>query len=817
MSAKKVTNKSLGSKIAIALLLGCLAIAVSWAVTKLTFSRMLHTVHQLSTPNPKLQLVNSIFKDVVQLDQLQRAQALSGKATAYNPFLKESKQLRLRLDSLRLLSEGNETQIARIDSMKTILQQRDKVFLKYLGVRDDFIRNDTLAKQIRSLSEMISEESANVDSSLVTTEQRITRTTIEDVDTVAVQEEKQSFWDRLLNRKKAPEAIKVRQLIQEELNIKIDTLAHARSDSLIQELSNAITIADSGRNSKRSMLVSRQLQLNRSGNQLVSQLMGILQDMESEELVETQQSNMQATRAVNAGLEKMNIILVVFIGGGALLAFLIFADISRSNRYRKELIAAKEEAEELGQIKQRFLSNMSHELRTPLQAIVGMAEQIKMNNHARPQDINIIYHSSQHLLQTVNEVLDYSRIVSDTFVLENKDFNVKQLLDEVVDIMRLKLDSKGLQLVYDTQVDAQTNHTGDPFRLKQILYNLLGNAIKFTDKGTITLKVIQDNTDAQSRFTLTITDTGTGISSKDMERIFNQFEQGSNPLHRQQGTGLGLSIVKALVDAQKGTIDVESEMGQGTVFTVVLSYPISATVSHNRAAELPKAPFTGKVLIVDDDAFILQLCSTILSKYNIRHACYQSPIEALQKVNADTTLALLDIRMPQMNGIALCKELKNILPVSTRYVALTAQVLPDEKDNILSGGFDSILMKPFMEKDLVGMVYVNARDIPPAEVNTDETVEKDILQSYVAETSKDLTALRYAIYNNKPADAAEYLHRLAGRCSQMGDLGYSYRLRTMEQAIRKAGNWTDTGALIQLCEEVNDIIVINQRELSRFD
>jgi signal transduction histidine kinase/CheY-like chemotaxis protein len=813
----KKGGASLRNKIILALLLGCITIAVSWTLTKFTFSRMLATVHQLSEPNPKLQLVNHIFRDVVRLDQMQREQALQGKPRSYNPFFSESQHLRQSLDSLYLLTAGDMQQLSRIDSMKAILARRDKIFLNYLSLLHDFGRNDTIEMQMRSLSDLINNAAVDKDS-IVTTEKKITTTTIENIDP-KFRQEKQSFWERLTKKRKAPEVTKVKRLIQEELNIKIDTVAYARADSVVQELSKAISVAETDRSSKRNVLLKRQLQLNRSGNQLISQLLGILQDIETEELKSTQQNNTQATALVNRGLSHMNLILILFIGGAALLAFMIFTDIAKSNRYRRELIAAKEDAEELGHVKQRFLSNMSHELRTPLQAIVGVAEQIKMNDHAGAQDINIIYHSSQHLLQTVNELLDYSRIVSGRFALEYKAFNVKKLLDEIKDILRVQLDAKNLVLNYNVNIDASVDHMGDPFRLRQVLFNLLGNAIKFTDRGSVSLSAEQQDYKSRTVFTFTVADTGCGIIAADMDRIFNQFEQGSNLANQYQGTGLGLSIAKILVDEQQGSINLESTPGKGSLFTVILSFPKSGVKKETQPIPSTPCPaVNGTVVVVDDDAFILQLCDTILEKHRIRHVCYSSGLAALQAIPEDAKYVFLDIRMPGMSGIELSHALRQRLPGDACYIALTAQALPDEKDNILQQGFDRLLMKPFMEKDLLAILNTGDDITQTASVEgfieaEDEADNVRILQSYILQTQNDLAALRNAIDGNEPLQAAEYLHRMAGRCAQMGDADFSNRLRGMERAIRKENDWVDVHLLQELCIGAEHIININTERI----
>ncbi len=746
---------------------------------------MLGTVKQLSAPDPKLQLVNKLLRDVVRLDQLQRAQTIANPKK-YNPFLKDSRDIQLTLDTLYALSSGNEAQLKGIDTMRRILRQRDEIFVSYMNLRNDYIKNDTLTSQIRLLSEFIGNPDMKTDSSVVTTEKKITTTTIEDVDTNAT-EERPSFWDRLVGRKKAPEVKQVKKLIQEELNIKIDTLAMAREDSVIQQISMAISNVENDRSLQRNKLIGRQQQLGRAGNMLITKLLSTLQDIETAELNRTEQNNTAATELVDAGLSRINFILIAFILCTALLAFLIFTDIAGSSKYKKELIAARDEAEQLGQVKQRFLANMSHEIRTPLQAIVGMAEQMKDDTRVKIEDVDIVYRSSQHLLQIVNEVLDYSRISSGKIMLENVPFNIKSLVDEVKDIINAQAVKKGLQLNYESNLSATAMYMGDPFRLRQILFNILGNAIKFTDNGSVTLHVKEHKNVVHSLISFTIADTGIGIPEADISLIFEDFEQAnSSSTHTRQGSGLGLSIVRSLVETLKGNIKVSSQLNKGSVFTIQLPYEHADNTTKTSIHDATIDNYPGLIWIVDDDDFILRLCSAILTKHGVRHQCINKSTEAAtMPIPADLSLVFLDIRMPDMDGFELCNVLKEKTKgTHMRFIALTAQALPNEREHILTSGFDSILAKPFMENDLLAAITgYNDTD------NTNQSLlqfPKEIWQSFVNESRKDVDIIQVAIQHNDAPVISEHLHRLAGRMGQLNFTDFALNIRKAEIATRSS-------------------------------
>jgi signal transduction histidine kinase/FixJ family two-component response regulator len=815
----KKYSKSISRKLIVAVLLGGIAVLSSWVITRITFDKILGTVNKISRPNEKLKLVNDVFKDVIRLDQLQRAQSLNNSIKTYNPYLNESKRLQYRLDTLSDLVSNNPMQVARIDSMKIILTERDKLFLNYLKLRANLVKNDTLTQQIKSLSQIITNASVNTDSSVVTTEKKITTTTLQPVDSSnAGEESKGNFWDRLLGRKKEREVAKMQKLIVEELNIKIDTLALAKEDSVMQKLSETITNVEAERTGTRNVLVNKQMEMIRSGNVLVSQLFSILQDIEAEELHNSEMDTRTATELANSNISRINLVLIIFIVGSGLLIFLIFTDIARSNQYRSELIAAKEEAEQLTQVKQRFLSNMSHELRTPLQTIIGFAEQMKGKADVKQDEVNIIYQSSKHLLQTVNEVLDYSRITSGKFTFINTPFNLYQALNDVTEAVRIEAMRKGLVFNTDIDIPQQEEYLGDPFRIKQILYNLLGNAIKFTSAGSVSVTASGTQRPGRNTFTFQVSDTGIGIPEEDVDRIFNQFEQSSTPQNNPiDGTGLGLAIVKELVEGMNGTIAVESKEGAGSTFTITLQLGTAKESSKQRKQIKPtdiQLQFAGSVWVVDDDPYILQLCKTIFEKNNIEHICFPDPYALLNyQYTSHPTIIFTDIRMPGITGIELCRQLKereDMKPV--KIIALTAQALPSEDQQQANDCFDDMLMKPFLEEHMLQVLAEYS--IVPKQLIVDKTETGDIdlgssfsnvikmtdgepellntiIETFINETSSDSIALNTALKDGNTNDTRHYLHKLAGRCGQTGANEIAKNARRMEIEVSKAATLTD--------------------------
>ncbi|MBA4055695.1 MAG: hypothetical protein C0490_13350, partial [Marivirga sp.] len=295
-----------------------------------------------------------------------------------------------------------------------------------------------------------------------------------------------------------------------------------------------------------------------------------------------------------------------------------------------------------------------------------------------------------------------------------------------------------------------------------------------------------------------ISDTGIGIRQEDIAKIFNQFEQANALINRNYGgTGLGLTIVKSLVEAQGGKLEVTSEPGHGSTFTVKLSFEKAAetsTLKHKiQRGRLPL--YTGKVIVVDDDTMILRLCTLILQKNEIRYITYDDAKKLInQKADPEVTHILMDIRMPEINGIELCHALRKKYNSTTRFIALTAHVFPQERQQLIDEGFDEVLSKPFHEQELLNLFGVSITEInnindESNEVNLtnlrsmtmgDEPLFQSILSQFMEETENDLCQLNEHIKTMNPGPMREIVHKLAGRLGQVGVESLSVTLRSIE-------------------------------------
>lgn len=788
---KQKTGSKVYYKIFFIFMASAVALGLAYVISRVAFDEMLNKVDKVSTPNEKLRLVSRISRDILQVDQLQRAQILN--TSNYSGYAKESDDILLALDTLENLYSSHDVQSQRIDSIRILLKERDQLFNSYVQVRKNLVDNQAFASQIENISSLI-QSAPQSDSTIVTTEKKITTRTVEPAE----KEDKSNrgFLSRIFGgrNKETPTIPSAPRTIQEELDIQVDTIKNVRADSAEKKIDQAIQSLAQRQIQRSSNFVNQEAELTFAGNILVSNMFSILHEVEKEAMLQMELENLDARNVVNQSVQRIAYILLTFFIISVILIYFILDDMRKGAAYRAELERAKNEAEYHSVAKQRFLSNMSHELRTPLQSIIGYTEQLR-NQHSNNEKVNVIHQSSEHLLQIVNEILDYNMLNSGKFSFQEEVVDIKKLGQELIDIMKPQADRKNIDLALTARTFGEGLVIGDAFRIKQILFNLVGNAVKFTDIGEVLLQIVATDYGDKTDISFRIQDTGPGIVESDLKKIFNEFEQSTNAdsgVHF--GNGLGLTIVKTLVEAMGGEIKIKSIVGKGSVFTVSFSLPTmkeALKTDQDNPLLTPVSAFSGEVWVVDDDNYILDLCDTILSKYGINHRVFHSPIDAMATPNNERPdFILTDMRMPGMTGKDLHKEFRERYGSSVNIIAFTAQALPEERKEILSFGFDGLLLKPFKELDLLTILGLEADTEPLKDAanelietilsNTDEHIRPKVIKLFKDGTKNDMAELKSNILSDDIYQTEFLLHRLAGRTAQMGEESIAFILRKME-------------------------------------
>lgn len=382
-------------------------------------------------------------------------------------------------------------------------------------------------------------------------------------------------------------------------------------------------------------------------------------------------------------------------------------DISEIKMTQFELMKAKQKAETASKAKSRFLSNMSHELRTPLNGIIG-ASNLLLQEQYLPEQVShleILKISSEHMMVLINEILDFNKIESGRFELENVPVNMRAFLRKLETQFSVQAHSKGLLFLVDIDENLETEYLTDETRLNQVLSNLLSNAIKFTHTGGITLGARKiSSTSKKSTIQFMVQDTGIGIPGHKQQEVFDSFTQADTDTTRKYGgTGLGLAISKKLVSLFSGDLQVRSEEGKGSTFYFTIELEINENakmyINDEKVKHLPVFNHL-RVLIAEDNIVNMRVARKFLTKWGIEVHEAVNGLEAVEKFRrGNFDLVLIDLEMPEMDGITALAEIRKVHP-SVPAIAFTAAVYEDMRVDLIKKGFMEVVPKPFRPEDL---------------------------------------------------------------------------------------------------------------------
>ncbi|NJM16351.1 MAG: response regulator [Bacteroidales bacterium] len=407
-------------------------------------------------------------------------------------------------------------------------------------------------------------------------------------------------------------------------------------------------------------------------------------------------------------------------------------DVTQQKMAEEKLKEARAEAEKANRLKSIFLANMSHEIRTPMNAILGYTRVLSKAIKDKKQSdyLNIISQSGNNLMALINDILDLSKIEAGKLRIEHKPVSPKVMLSEIKNIFQLKTREKGIELITEVDEELPSTILIDETRLRQVLFNLVGNAVKFTDNGFVNISVknkFKNSERSKIDLVIIVQDTGIGIPEHALMEIFEAFQQQPNQAIRFGGTGLGLSITKKLTEMMNGTIEVESKVGQGSIFKVCLK-DVDVNVFEQGEDQLFYSPDVEKLifspatlLVVEDNLFNLELIAALLTDKNIDILEATNGRQALEVLETATPLPhaiIMDIKMPVMDGYETTRRVKSDprfkhIPV----IALTAEVMMEEKQKIIAAGCNSYLTKPVKEELLLQELakYLKTREEKSAE------------------------------------------------------------------------------------------------------
>ena len=548
--------------------------------------------------------------------------------------------------------------------------------------------------------------------------------------------------------------------------------------------------------------------------------------------------------------------LKMFIISGILLAsvvmYIIIRYVRKTNLSQRVLQNSKREVEKMARTKEQFMANMSHEIRTPVTAISGFTEQLihEPLNEEALEKLKIVKSSSEHLERIIGDILDFSKLQDGKMVLENTHFSISQILDEVYMLFADQAEKKDIRLSYSLDPDTPEVLLGDPFRLKQILINLVSNAVKFTEEGKVSFYVSRINgQSSEVVILLQVSDTGIGIDESKIDLVFEDFAQEEmSTTRRYGGTGLGLSIVRKLVELHNGKIECESKKNKGTTIKCEIPYLIG---DRNKIKEevvrplaVPEEIRNLSVLVVDDEEYNRMLFGAIFDRWGIGHKEAVSGMEALEILKHESyDLLFMDFRMPGIDGVKTTQFIRNELKISESklpVICVTAAAQGDEGKNCEKAGMNAFLRKPFTEKQLLTIILsvmgVSSPDVIATDDSEltgtelsgsnvdlkglyhisagDEYFVKQMLASFINTTGKGLREMQEASLSGNQQVISELAHKLLPPCRHIGADSLVNILSGIEENLKNRNNVTEADRLINearkefeiICQILNDHI-----------
>lgn len=715
----------------------------------------------------------------------------TGNLNEYYHYLKAMKEVNASIDTLETILTDTLQQ-ARLDTVRTLLQNKQWNMYAVLEAMRNTPTDQIYQEQLDSLI-------AQQDSLLSTP--HIRRKVITHHNSYTIHHKKKGFFKRLADvfAPGKEDSTQVSNVIQEEYTDTLDEV-YSPIDTISSMITGIQHKVFQTRQKETEMLNTRISSLRVIGSGLSQRVNQLLENIEHDEQEAARTKLMQEEEIRKEAAETMAKIAIAAFVLVLVFSIVIARDITRNNHYRRELEKAKSYAENLLVAREKLMLTITHDIKAPAGSIIGYIDLlIRLVNDRRQQFyLSNMKSSAQHLLALVTSLLDYHRLEAGKMDLHPVAFNPHELLTDIYNSFLPLAEKKQLQLDFKEELPETLTLEGDPFRIRQIVENLLSNALKFTATGGITLQAEYHG----NQFVFSVSDTGCGMTASEQERIFKEFTRLSSA-QGQEGFGLGLSITRKLIELLLGRIDIESAPGKGSTFKVSMPLPsISpkpAPDTKEPVITLPKIHL--RIAIIDDDRIQMHLTEAMLHNaeeevkgLKVETVCCEQPEELIEQLKSRTfDLVFTDIQMPAMNGFELLHHLRNqdfAQAQSIPVIAITARGDMNEND-FLQKGFAGMLQKPFNQSELKKVVKNalthltvsdNIPDTSPAQKKAHETsthtdlpynfspltafseddpeAAKEILRTFAQETQKNMEKLQAAISNKDMEALCATAHKM---------------------------------------------------------
>ncbi len=776
-------NNALKSKVVIGFLLVLSALVVACWISYRSFGELTQAVNTLSSPDTTLTQIDQLLVTITQTENALQEYTISKSSEKLASYYQHVAQISDNVGLLKARSDSTEKNVDPILDLINVKLVSLESFMHISEQRDKF---DFYNKALKELEQGRKLVSANDSSHFLEDSRR--KNSILNVE----------YLDNLIRSDKIDAAVR-----------EVTELPAESVKKILRQVRNQQAV-------RQRKINEQELAYLENNAQVMGNIHALLTQLKNRQQARYYARSERAKASIRDAVIRIGIILLIALLSAMIIVYLILADITRSEFYKRRLLIAKANAEKLARVKEDFLANMSHEIRTPLTAILGFAEQLGYTplNQQQGDYLRALDASSQHLLALVNDVLDFSKIEAGGLVLEQSPFYVLEAVEEVQYALQPQAEKKGLYLRIEADEEQANYVLGDAFRLKQILYNLLSNAIKFTAEGGVTVSLrMAPHAVNECKAIIEVRDTGIGIAPEKLQSVFQVFHQSdASTSRRYGGTGLGLSISKKLAEMQGGTIGVISTLEQGSVFRVALPYLAAVEPAYEASDEVviqsEAKQYRGRVLVIDDQPLNSQLLALALESKGVAMVSAlsgQEGLAVLQEQQFD--LIFCDLQMPEMDGkqvIRAVREKQLAEGESVPIIAFTANVLPQEKSQYEALGVSGFLFKPFNHQtldqllaqylDLVDGVETEVPDPPLLETTAQYTLAGvkqftgadtgllvDYLENLIQSYAASVDCLQKALHEQSTKELSFYAHKMVSQAELLQHRALTTPLKQLER------------------------------------
>ncbi|MEJ4089707.1 hybrid sensor histidine kinase/response regulator [Galbibacter orientalis] len=716
----------------------------------------------------KILRIGKLLTLMYESESFARSAIQSNSQQPYVSFLRKNDSISIQIDSLKqIINQPYQSKL--LDSVNFLLQQK----IKNINELRELRINDTSEKTIESAIEKLS----NI-------EDQLGRLSLKDFvanpDSLDLETKKKLLEFIAINNRYIP-----RDSSNSVDERTLDSIVTASREMLQNVKEKAST--------QKLSLAIKERQLLRNDLTTSQQLRQILTAFENEFVNNARILNVERERVLQRSIKVITIAAII----GAILvivfSIIILRDSWRSQQYKRQIEDSNEHNKLLVKSREQLISMVSHDLRTPLSTILGYTELLKDANLNEKEShyTDRIKNASSYVTQLVDDLLDFTKLEAGKINIEHVAFNLNTLITETAEGVQSIYSAKNINLIIDIDKSINKHLIGDPFRVKQILSNLIGNAYKFTEEGSITVKVrLKTTSENEQLISISVIDTGIGIKKEKQHIIFEEFTQADgNTEKKYGGSGLGLTISRKLASLLGGSLYLESKEGKGSTFSFVFPAKFSSKDVIIKNVENPDFTILNKkytAIVIDDDETLLKLNKEILEKNNFKVFAFDSGKKALDKIKSiEYDFIVTDIQLPSFNGFYFAETLRsdkqygyNNQPI----IAVTGRKDLNKKSYI-EAGFAEFLFKPYEPKSLlhkISKVLDNTQETAENEEETETTIKKntlfdlsslssflsddeamlDILEVFKENTSKDLKDLKTYIAKENLEEIRKIAHKM---------------------------------------------------------